>query len=250
MRTSLLALLFGVFLTVSAHGGDRITVFAASSLTDAMEEIGAAYRQKSGIEVVFSFAGTGVLARQIEAGAPADVFVSADEEWMDYAASAGAVKAETIRTIAGNTLVLIGPKGSEPVALLTADLVAILDGNRLSIADTETVPAGRYGKAALQTLGLWDKVSGSLAPMDNVRIALAAVARGDTPLGVVYRSDAEAEPRVEILAEFPEDSHPPIAYPAALTNDSGNAAASFLNYLAGPEAQAVLTRRGFKGIRQ
>ncbi|WP_417678133.1 molybdate ABC transporter substrate-binding protein [Roseibium sp.] len=227
---------------------DRITVFAAASMTDALKRIGTAYTDKTGTEVVFSLAGTGALARQIEAGAPADVFISADEAWMDYVNTAGAVKPESIRPIAANSLVLVGTADAEPLALEPKALAGRLDGNRLAIADTETVPAGRYGKAALQATGLWDTVADRLAPMDNVRVALASVARGDTPLGVVYGSDAHIEPKVNVLAVFPADSHPAIVYPAAATKGASDAARGFLDFLTGPDAQAIFTDSGFTGV--
>lgn len=227
---------------------DEITVFAAASMTDALKRIGTAYTDKSGTEVVFSFAGTGALARQVEAGAPADVFISADEAWMDYVNKAGAVKPESIRPIAANSLVLVGAADAEPLALEPEALASRLDGNRLAIADTETVPAGRYGKAALEATGLWDTVADHLAPMDNVRVTLASVARGDTPLGVVYGSDAHIEPKVRVLAVFPADSHPAIVYPAAATKSASEAAEGFLEYLTGPDAQAIFTDSGFTGV--
>ena len=228
--------------------GETLTVFAAASMTDALGKIGAAYTGRTGTKVVFSFAGTGALARQIEAGAPADVFISADEKWMAYVNNAEAMKPETIRPIATNSLVLVGAAGAEPVALTPTALAARLDGNRLAIADTETVPAGRYGKAALQATGLWETVADKLAPMENVRVALASVARGDTPLGVVYGSDAHVEPKVGVLATFPANSHPAIVYPAALTKSAKEGAQGFLDFLTTPEAQAILTESGFTGI--
>jgi len=244
----IVAAVIGIGAMTGEAFADRITVFAAASMTDALKRIGAAYTDKSGTGVVFSFAGTGALARQIEAGAPADVFISADEAWMAYVEKAGAVKPESIRPIAANSLVLVGPATAEPLALEAEALAGRLDGNRLAIADTETVPAGRYGKAALQATGLWDVVADRLAPMDNVRVALASVARGDTPLGVVYRSDAHVEPKVRILAVFPAESHPAIVYPAAATTDAGDDARGFLDFLTGSEAQAIFTDSGFTGV--
>lgn len=237
-------------LPASGNAAERLTVFAAASMTNALERIGAAYADETGTEVVFSFAGTGVLARQIEAGAPADVFVSADEDWMAHAVSAGAVQPDSVRTIAANRLVLVGPSGSEPLSLSAEAVKARLGGDRLVMADPETVPAGRYGKVALETAGIWDAVSGSLAPMDNVRIALASVARGDTPLGLVYASDAHVEPRVTVLAEIPADAHPPIVYPAALTREARDGAEAFVVFLRGPKAQSILTDSGFAGIAE
>lgn len=238
----------GLGVMASSAFADQITVFAAASMTDALKRIGTAYTDKTGTEVVFSFAGTGALARQVEAGAPADVFISADEAWMAYVDKAGAVKTESIRPIAANSLVLVGAADAEPLELEPEALAGRLDGNRLAIADTETVPAGRYGKAALEATGLWDTVADRLAPMDNVRVALASVARGDTPLGVVYGSDAHIEPKVRVLAVFPAESHPAIVYPAAATKSAGDGARDFLDFLTGPEAQAIFTDSGFTGV--
>jgi len=244
-RTVLMsAILLATVLPVRAV--ETLTVFAAASLSEAMEQAGAAYEKETGDRVVFSFAGTGTLARQIEAGAPADVFVSADAAWMDYVLEKGAVQPESMRDIASNVVVLIGPEGSAPLDLAAEGLEDRLGADRLAIADPETVPAGRYGKAALETLGLWQAVSGSLAPMENVRIALASVARGDTPLGVVYKTDAAVDPDVAILFEFPEDSHPPIRYLAALTKARNHpGAAAFLDFLAGPATRDILHSLGF-----
>lgn len=250
IRSMLKAAILLFSLTATAAAEERVTVFAASSLTTAMDEIGAVFTQDTGTEVVFSFAGTGTLARQIEAGAPVDVFVSADETWMAYALESGAIRAGTVRIVAGNTLVLIGPSGEGSLSLSAKPVADRLGENRLAIADTETVPAGRYAKAALQATGLWPVVADRLAPMDNVRVALASVARGDTPLGVVYGSDAQVEPKVQVLAVFPADGHPKIVYPAALTTDGTEGGQAFLDFLTGPKAQAILTGSGFAGIRE
>lgn len=230
----------------SAQADRPLTVFAAASMREALERIGTAFEGQGGAALRFSFAGTGTLARQVEAGAPADVFVSADEAWMDYVRDAGAVRADTIRDIASNSLVLIGPKGSPPLEPVAGRLEDRLAGQRLVMADPETVPAGRYGKAALEALGLWQSVSGALAPMENVRVALGSVARGDTPLGLVYRTDAMVEPDVGIVYGFPEASHPPIRYLAALTAPSPRPAAqAFLEFLSSPQAKDILRSFGF-----
>lgn len=238
-------LLFCVTATAAA-AQSSVTVFAAASLQEVMEEIGAAYTRESGVPVVFSFAGTGTLARQIEAGAPADVFVSADVAWMDYVEKAGAVRPDTIAGIASNSLVLVGPEGSQKVELKVPDLAALLSDGRLAIAEPETVPAGRYGKAALEALDVWHGVSANLAPMENVRIVLTSVARGDVPAGLVYRTDAEIEPGVEVIAEIPATAHPDIQYLAALTGFRVNPAASgLLAFFGASEAQEILRSHGF-----
>ncbi|MEP0454878.1 MAG: molybdate ABC transporter substrate-binding protein [Roseibium sp.] len=232
-----------------AQAAEKITVFAAASLTEALTEIGQEFEAVTGTEVVFSFAGTGPLARQVEAGAPADVFVSADEAWMDYVRARGAVEPDTIRAVAANNLVLVGAEDAEPLRLNSDEISERLVGNRLAMADPETVPAGRYGRAALEATGLWQGVSSTLAPMDNVRVALASVARGDTALGLVYGSDALVEPRVKVLAVFPEESHPKIRYPAAETVGASEAAAVFMAFLLGAEAQDVFRRSGFAQVK-
>ena len=175
--------------------------------------------------------------------------MSADEKWMAYVQDKQAVKPESIRIIATNDLVLVGPAGTDQLELNPDDIKARLAGNRLAMADPETVPAGRYGKAALEATGLWQAVSGKLAPMDNVRVALAAVARGDTPLGIVYGSDASVEPKVRILAVFPEESHPKIRYPAAETVAASGEADAFIEFLTGDEAQQIFRRKGFSAAR-
>lgn len=226
--------------------GSSLTVFAAASMREAMERIGQVYEAETGNSVIFSFAGTGILARQIEVGAPADLFISADDAWMNYVIERDAVVPGTVRLIASNELVLIGAKGTERLDLSETRITGALDGGRMAIADTETVPAGRYGKAALESLGLWKAVSARLAPMENVRIALASVARGDTPLGLVYRTDAAIEPEVAVVAELPAESYPEIRYLAALTEGRPDPAAeAFLDFLSGQEAREILQSLGF-----
>lgn len=224
-----------------------VTVFAAASLTDAMQTIGAAYHKKTGAEVRFSFASSSTLARQIESGAPADMFVSADVEWMDYVQARKLIRNDSRRDILGNRLVLIGPATSALKVKVAPGfaLKAALNGGRLAVGDPAHVPAGIYAKTALTRLGVWDQVSGQLVPAENVRAALAYVARGETPLGIVYWTDAMIEPKVKIVGVFPESSHPPITYPAALTVKADPAAKAFYDYVRGPEARAVFTRLGF-----
>ncbi|MCK7615610.1 molybdate ABC transporter substrate-binding protein [Roseibium sediminicola] len=245
-RRLLLVVVLTLTALTPARAEQPLTVFAAASLREAMEAIGKAFEAETGTDVVFSFAGTGTLARQIEAGAPAAVFLSADEAWMNYVRDAGAVEANTIRGFASNTLVLVGPKGSAPLTPSPDGLSERLGGHRLAMADPDTVPAGRYGKAALEGFGLWSAVSGSVAPMENVRVALTAVARGDTPLGLVYATDARVEPGVSVLFEFPQSNHPPIRYLAALTGEGDQETASeFLSFLSGPDARQILRSFGF-----
>ena len=189
-----------------------LTVFAAASLKEALDEAAAAYRKQTGVPVRVSYAASSALARQIEQGAPADVFFSADLEWMDYLQKRNRLDVATRRSLLGNRLVLIAPRASKAQVDLKrpATLLAALGGGRLAIGQTRTVPAGKYAKASLESLSLWNGVRPRLAESESVRAALMLVARGETPLGIVYASDAKAEPGVRVVATFPEDSHPPI----------------------------------------
>lgn len=224
---------------------ERITVFAAASLGPALVPLAEDWEAETGTEVRLSLAGTPVLARQIMAGAPADLFLAASPDWMDAVVAAGLVEADDVRIFARNRLHLIAPAGAPPIAELTGEaLLARLDGGRLAVAETTSVPAGIYGRAALEALDLWPALSPHLAQTDNVRGALLLVALGEAPLGVVYASDAATEPRVQTLVVLPEDSHPPILYPAAPLNDSPDAAA-FLEMLLGPRGQVALAEAGF-----
>lgn len=226
-----------------------LTVFAAASLKTALDEIGGAWTAATGGRLAISYAGSSALARQIEQGAPADLFLSANAAWMDRLETAGLIRADTRRDVAGNALVLIAHDPAAPKADLAAgfDLAGRLEGGRLAMALVDAVPAGIYGKQALGALGLWEGVAPHLAQADNVRAALALVATGEAPYGIVYATDATPEPRVTVVGAFPAASHDPIVYPAAATaeSDAPDAAAAFLDFLAGPEARAALTRQGF-----
>ena len=233
-------------LVIPAAAQAPLTVFAAASMREAMERIGVAFEEETGTEIIFSFAGTGTLARQVEAGAPADVFVSADVAWMDYVTDQGAVRPETVQSIASNALVLVGADNTPFFELTPEDLENALDGGRMAIADPDTVPAGRYGKSALESLGLWPSVAPHLAPMENVRIVLASVARGDTPLGLVYQTDAGIEPSVRVLARLPESTHPKIEYLAAVTTEGDHPEVRlFMEFLRGQQARDILHSLGF-----
>jgi molybdate transport system substrate-binding protein len=244
-----LASLLSVPLVPAASEPARpLLVFAAVSLTDALREVGAAYTEASGQPVKFSFASSGVLARQLEAGADADVFVSADSEWMDYVEVRGLIDRSTRYDLLTNRLVLIAPsdRAAAPVSIGPGfELADALGGGRLALGDPESVPAGRYARAALISLGLWAQVSDRLVRADNVRAALAFVARGEAPLGIVYETDARAEPGVAVIAAFPADSHPPIVYPVAVVANARAGASEFVAYLHGPRARAVFERWGF-----
>jgi molybdate transport system substrate-binding protein len=236
-----------LFLAGSPACAADVTVFAAASLTDALKEIGAAYKQDTGRTVVFSFAASSALARQIEASSGADIFISADTDWMDYLDQKGLIAPGTRVDLLGNVLVLIAPADS-PVKLTIRphfDLKGALGGGKLALADPNAVPAGKYAKAALMSLGVWDSVAGSVVPAENVRVALAYVAQGEAPLGAVYATDAKAEPRVRVVDAFPAGSYPPVIYPAALVKDAGPAARPFLAYLSSAKARAIFVKDGF-----
>jgi molybdate transport system substrate-binding protein len=244
-RFALAAAVF-LFVPLAAHAAD-LTVFAAASLTDAMQEVGKSWEAKSGHTVVFSFAASSVLARQIEASGGADMFLSADSDWMNYLDTRDLIVRDSRKDLLGNHLVLVAPAGV-PVSLTIAphfDLAGALAGGRLSMADPASVPAGKYGKASLTSLGVWDSVSGHLAQAENVRAALAYVARGETPLGIVYTTDALSDHSVRIVGTFPDSTHAPIVYPVALTKDAKPLAKSFLVYLGSPAARAVFAKDGF-----
>jgi molybdate transport system substrate-binding protein len=226
-----------------------VVVFAAASLKNALDEVAAGWTAKSGVEVKTSYAASPALAKQIEEGAPADLFISADLDWMDYVEKKNLVKAGTGGNLLGNSIVLVASKDwtkgdikIEP----NFPLAGLLGDGRLAIANVAAVPAGKYGKAALEKLGVWNSVANKVAETENVRAALALVARGEAPLGIVYRTDAAAEPSVKIVSTFPDDSHPPIVYSAAALANSKNAKAEdFLRFLASPEARAAFEKNGF-----
>lgn len=227
----------------------EVTVFAAASLTTALSRVSAAWGAETGHVVVISYAGSSALARQIQQGAPADIFISASTDWMDEVAASGDLRLETRRDILGNMLVLIAHGAdAAPVTINnTLDLAGMLGDGRLAMALVNSVPAGMYGKAALTTLGLWDRVEPLVAQADNVRAALAFVARNEAPLGIVYATDAAVEDNVTIIGTFPAGSHPEITYPAGITSQSDNpAAAAFLDYLTSDTANAIWRGFGFR----
>jgi molybdate transport system substrate-binding protein len=223
-------------------------VLAAASLQESLEAAAQAWSAKGHPKPVLSFASTSALARQLEAGAPADLFISADEEWMDTLAGKNLIRAESRATMVGNRLVLIAPASSkaELALRMNAPVGQLLGTGRLALADPQGVPAGRYAKQALTHLGMWDQVANRIAAGDNVRAALSLVAQGEAPLGIVYATDARAEPKVRVVATFPAGSHPPIRYPLAILKSSDNRHAEALrSFLVSPEAQAIFRRFGF-----
>ena len=245
--TALMAGVLSLTAPVMA-GGDRVTVFAAASLTSALAEIEAGFEAATGHDLVAALGAASAMARQIQQGAPADVFISASTDWMDVVAADGLIDADSRFDLLGNRLVLIAHgRDAVPVEIGPGfDLAGRLGDGRLAMALVDAVPAGIYGKAALTHLGLWDGVAGRVAQTDNVRAALALVALGAAPYGIVYASDAMAEDNVTIIGPFPAESHPPIRYPvAALAGREGAAVADFLAYLRGDAARAVFARHGF-----
>lgn len=234
-----------------ARGNTTLVVFAAASLVDALDEVDKHFKEQTGYEIKASYAASSVLAKQIEAGAHADIFFSADREWMDYLDKRGLLRPGTRRDVLGNSLVLIAPADST-VHLTIAPgfaLAAALGGGRLALADPESVPAGLYGKEALSKLGVWEQVKAHLAPAENVRAALAYVARGETPLGIVYQTDAHAEKHVRLVGIFPEDTHAPIVYPAAVILSAQPQAMQYLDFLGSEPARQVFAHAGFKPLR-
>ena len=232
-----------------AFAQGKIVVFAAASLKNALDEIATTWAKDTGKPMPrISYAASSALARQLEQGAPADLFISADLDWMDYVQGKNLIRTDSRFNLLGNRIVLIAPRDSRltAVEIKGADLGKALGGGRLSMANVDSVPAGKYGKAALETLGAWNAVKDHLAQAENVRAALLLVARGETPLGIVYATDAAPEPNVKIVGTFPSDSHPPIVYPAALTRDSKNAdAMAFLDFLRGGAARTAFEKQGF-----
>ena len=225
-----------------------LVVFAAASLTEALDVLNGAFTARTHVAMKASYAASSVLAKQIEAGAPADVFFSADPEWMDYLQQRQLLRAGTRRDVLGNSLVLIAPADSS-VQLKIAPGFALgqaLGEGRLACADPDSVPAGLYARAALIKLGVWDGVQSRLARAENVRAALAYVARDEAPLGIVYRTDAQAEKRVRVVDVFPQDTHPPILYAAAATANAPAQAQRYLEFLSGPQGQEIFRRYGFR----
>jgi molybdate transport system substrate-binding protein len=234
-------------LSASAQTEDATIVFAAASLRNALDNAVQDYTSRTGKSVSVSYAGSSTLAKQIAQGAPADIFISANVKWMDTLAEAGAIDTASRVTLLGNSIVLVAPNDSD-MSLKIAPGFALADalgGNRLAMAETTGVPAGIYGRAALQSLGVWDSVAAKVAQADNVRAALALVSRGETPLGIVYATDAHADKNVRIVDTFPADSHPPILYPAALTASAGPAARDLFAFLVSPEAKSFYEEQGF-----
>jgi molybdate transport system substrate-binding protein len=235
--------------SVAAHAQDRdLLVFGAASLKNALDDADVQYQRDTGRKIVVSYGASSALAKQIENGAPADIFISADLDWMDYAAEHKLIKPETRFNLLGNKLVLIAPADSSVNLTIAQNfpLAQALGNNRLAMADPAAVPAGKYSKAALEALGVWSSVAGKIAPAQDVRATLLLVARGEAPLGIVYQTDAAADKGVKIVGAFPESTHPPIIYPIAVTSVSANpGAAAYLGFLKSPAAKPAFEKQGF-----
>ena len=233
---------------VPARAAERVNVFAAVSLKTALDGIAAAWTEETGLDASLTYAASSALARQIEAGAPADVFISADRDWMAYLTARGLAASGDVVTLLGNQIVLIAPKDSPAETRIEANfpLARLLKDGRLAMGDVKAVPAGKYGKAALENLGVWASVEGRIAQAENARAALKLVATGEATLGIVYATDARAEPAVKVIGQFPADSHQPIVYPAVVIAASSNpGAAAFMAYLQSAAARALFEVQGF-----
>jgi molybdate transport system substrate-binding protein len=248
MLTATLMLVQPVWTGSAGGQGRDLLVFAAASLKNALDDADALYQHDTGHKVVVSYGASSTLAKQIENAAPADIFISADLDWMDYVAQRKLIKPETRVNLLGNKLVLIAP--ADKAINLTIGpnfpLAQALGNERLAMADPGSVPAGKYGKAALETLGVWSSVESKIAPAQDVRATLLLVSRGEAPLGIVYQTDAAADKGVKIVAAFPESTHPPIIYPLAVTTASTNPeAAAYLGFLKSSAAKPAFQKQGF-----
>jgi molybdate transport system substrate-binding protein len=235
-------------LLAGSAAAQDVTVFAAASLKNALDAVNAAWQAETGKRATVSYAASSALAKQIEEGAPADVFVSADRDWMAYLAERGLVDPASVVELLGNRIVLIAPAGSTAATEIGEgfDLAGLLGDGHLAMANVDAVPAGRYGKAALESLGVWASVADRVAQAENVRAALALVATGEAPLGIVYSTDAVSEAKVRVIGSFPEATHPPIVYPAAVTAEAASPeAGAFVDFLRSGTAAAFFEEQGF-----
>jgi molybdate transport system substrate-binding protein len=241
-------ILFGSAVLPASAQEKSLTTFAAASMKNALDDVDAAYTARTGVKVAASFAASSALAKQIDQGAPADVFLSADADWMDYAAKQKTIKKATRTNLLGNSIVLIAPKDSS-IGNVTIgpgfDLAKLAGSGKIATGDVNAVPVGKYAKAALENLGAWQAAAPKFAMAESVRAALTLVARGEAALGIVYATDAKVEPGVKIIGTFPADSHPPIIYPVAATTSAGPQAADYLAFLRSQEAKAIFERYGF-----
>jgi molybdate transport system substrate-binding protein len=235
-------------LSMARAQATGLVIFAAASLKNALDEIAAGWTKDGKTAPRISYGASSALAKQMEQGAPADLFISADIDWMDYVEKKDLIKKDTRVNLLGNKIVLIAPRDSKIALNIKPgfDLARALGGGKLAMANVAAVPAGKYGKAALDKLGAWNGVKDSIAQAENVRAALLLVARGEAPLGIVYSTDAAAEPNVKIVDAFPADSHPPIIYPAAVAKDAKSGdAKTLLDYLKSSKARPAFEKQGF-----
>jgi molybdate transport system substrate-binding protein len=255
-RRLLLKLVVAAFaalpLALPAIAAEKVTVFAAASLKNALDAANTAWQAETGNETAVSYAASSALAKQIEAAAPADLFISADLAWMDYVAEKKLIKDETRSNLLGNRIVLVAPKDAAKAVDIKEgfDLAGLVGDGKLAMGAVDSVPAGKYGKAALEKLGVWPSVESKVAGAESVRAALALVSRGEAPYGIVYETDAAADPGVAIVGTFPEDSHPPIIYPVAILAESlSPAAAAYLDFLKSEKAAPFFTGQGFTVLK-
>jgi molybdate transport system substrate-binding protein len=242
----------GMQLVQPAAAAEKVIIFAAASLKNALDAVNAEWQKEAGKETTVSYAASSALAKQIEAGAPADVFISADLAWMDYVAEKNLIKDDTRSNLLGNRIVLVtGKQDAAPVDITRGfDLKGLLGGEKLAMGAVDSVPAGKYGKAALEKLGVWSSVENNVAGAENARAALLLVSRGEAPYGIVYKTDAAADKEVTVVGTFPEDSHPPIVYPIAITAESKNPdAAAYIEFVKSAEAAALLEAQGFTVLK-
>src|SRR5271154_1571640 len=235
-------------LPIASAQDASLLVFAAASMKNALDDVDAAFTKKSGIQVVASYDASSALMKQIEGGAPADAFVSADLKWMDYGSQKKLIKDDTKVNLLGNELVLIAAKDSKIDHVTIGpgfDLAKLAGDGRIATGDVKAVPVGIYAQAALQKLGIWDSVQPKMAMTANVRAALTLVARGEAPLGIVYATDVKVEPGVKVVSVFPESSHPPIIYPVAATTGAKPDATPYLAFLSSSAAKTILESYGF-----
>lgn len=236
--------------TVSA--ADNVTVFAAASMKNALDAANAEWQKETSKETTVSYAASSALAKQIEAGAPANIFISADLDWMNYLAEKKLIREETRANLLGNRIVLVAPKGKAELVEIKEgfDLSGLIGDGKLAMGEVNSVPAGKYGKAALEKLGVWSTLESKVAGAESVRAALALVSREEAPYGIVYQTDAVADPGVTIVGTFPEDTHPPIIYPIALLAESQNAdAAAYLDFLKSSKAVPLFEAQGFTVLK-
>jgi molybdate transport system substrate-binding protein len=234
--------------TAQKAQGDGLVIFAAASLKNALDAANAQWQKETNKPAKISYAASSALAKQIEQGAPAQMFISADLDWMDYLTGKNLIKADTRSNFLGNRIVLVAPKDKAQAVEIKAgfDLAKVVGDGRLSMANVDAVPAGKYGKVALEKLGVWGGVSGKIAQAENVRAALLLVSRGEAPAGIVYQTDAASDPSVAIIGTFPADTHPPIIYPIALTAGADHPdAAAFLAFLKSAKAKPFFDAQGF-----